>query len=776
MPCLPLRDALVFPHTNLSLFVGRQQSMNAILASMKQNKKIILVTQKDPSENNPALQELYEIGVMGKILQLLKLPDGTLKILVEGESVVKIMALKVEHDYLCVHCNFVLEAIDSRELIEKRSMSTLLLSLFKQYTQLSTKVTNDAFESISNIEFDEHYHHILLHNIASILEISVAEKQKILSAIHLKDQQQLMLNILKSEINLIKMEKKIKKRVKKQVDDSQREYYLIEQMKAIKKELGQDDGITEVSELQIKIDKKNMPKAIKNKLNLELKKLKNMPLISSESAVLRNYIDWVLMMPYKKTKLQYDLQAAKKRLDLDHYALSEAKERVLEYLAVYKRTKQIVGSILCFVGPPGVGKTSLCESMALAMNRKFIRIALGGVRDESEIKGHRRTYVGSMPGCIMQKICQSGYKNPVILLDEIDKIGHDSRSNPYSALLDILDSDQHVYFSDHYLEVEYDLSDVLFIATANSLDMPVPLLDRLDVLRIPGYSESEKTYIAQNYLIPKQFKKHGISLDELHISSDILKVLIQRYTKEAGVRNLNREIAKICRKFVRDDINQKTDGTKENCQLNLQNLEQYNGVAVYSFDLPKHDQIGVVHGLAWTQLGGEILNVEVVLLPGTGKLIKTGSLGEVMQESIQTSLSVVRSRANHLKYDANFLLHHDVHVHFPEGAIPKDGPSAGIAICTALFSVLMNHLVKANVAMTGEINLHGDILPIGGLQEKLLAAHRYGIKSVIIPYHNLKDLNKISDEVKTSFQIHAIKNIEDILDIALYPSSEKSLF
>ena len=761
LPLLPLRDVVVYPHMVIPLFVGREKSISALESAMANDKQVMLVAQKNASKDDPDETDIHEIGTVSTILQLLKLPDGTVKVLVEGGYRANIQEFKDEGEFFKAS----VEKVDIEELSEREAevLVRTVLSQFDQYVQLSKKVPTEVLTSLSNIEEAGR----LADTIAAHMSLKIEERQQVLEVSSERERLEQLMGYMEAEIDLLQVEKRIRGRVKKQMEKSQREYYLNEQMKAIQKELGDlDDAPNEFEELQGKIDKAGMSKEAKEKAEAELKKLKMMSPMSAEASVVRSYLDWMVNIPWKKrSKINNDIKRAKDVLDTDHYGLQEVKERILEYLAVQQRVKKVKGSILCLVGPPGVGKTSLGRSIAQATNRKYVRMALGGVRDEAEIRGHRRTYIGSMPGKLLQKMSKVEVKNPLFLLDEIDKMGMDNRGDPASALLEVLDPEQNSSFNDHYLEVDYDLSDVMFICTSNSMNIPGPLLDRMEIIRIPGYTEDEKVAIARNYLAPKQIELNGLGKEEITITDEVIQDIIRYYTREAGVRSLEREIAKLCRKVVKEKSLEVIEG---NVTIEVDQLEEYLGVRKFNFGLAEEaDQIGQVTGLAWTSVGGELLSIESVAVPGKGRQIKTGSLGDVMQESIQAALTVVRSRASSLGIAEDFHEKNDVHIHVPEGATPKDGPSAGIGMCTALVSVLTQIPVRADVAMTGEITLRGQVLPIGGLKEKLLAAHRGGIKTVIIPDENQRDLREIPDNIKADLEILAVKWIDEVLEIAL---------
>ena len=760
MPLLPLRDVVVYPHLVIPLFVGRTKSVKALEIASDKDKKIILVAQKSASKDEPDAKDLYEYGTVASILQMLKLPDGTVKVLVEGLSRVKIR--EVIDQEACFVARF--EELNIPEPKDKESLALMrtVFSQFDQYVKLNKKIPPEILTSLAAITDPGR----LADMIAAHLALKLEEKQTILETLKIKNRLDHLLKIMESEIDILQVEKRIRGRVKRQMEKSQREYYLNEQVKAIQKELGEQDEGADLDELEKRIQEAGMSKEALDKSTSEFKKLKMMSPMSAEASVVRNYIDTLIGLPWqKKTKISRELSLAEKILDEDHYGLEKVKERIIEYLAVQQRVDKLKAPILCLVGPPGVGKTSLGQSIAKAVNRKFIRMALGGVRDESEIRGHRRTYIGSMPGKILQSMSKVGVTNPLFLLDEVDKMGQDYRGDPASALLEVLDPEQNHTFTDHYVEVEYDLSNVMFVATANSMNIPEPLLDRMEIIRLSGYTEAEKLSIAMQYLLPKQLKMHGLKKSEISITSKVVRDIIQYYSREAGVRKLEQEISKICRKAVKELLSKKS---LKKVIVNSKNLEAYLGVKVYDIGLAsKKNQIGQVTGLAWTQVGGELLTIEAVVLPGKGKTIITGKLGDVMQESIHAAMSVVRSRAKKLGIPENFYEKNDIHIHLPEGATPKDGPSAGIGITSAIVSALTNISVRADVAMTGEITLRGEVLPIGGLKEKLLAAHRGGIKTVLIPEQNAKDLTEISDEVKNTLEIHPVRWIDEVLELTL---------
>ncbi|MDM3886787.1 endopeptidase La [Pseudomonas sp. BCRC 81390] len=765
LPLLPLRDVVVYPHMVIPLFVGREKSIEALEAAMTGEKQILLLAQKNPADDDPGEDALYRVGTVATVLQLLKLPDGTVKVLVEGEQRGTVERFSEVEGHIRAEVSLIDEA-DAAER-ESEVFVRTLLSQFEQYVQLGKKVPAEVLSSLNSIEEPGR----LVDTMAAHMALKIEQKQEILEIVDLPTRVEHVLALLDAEIDLLQVEKRIRGRVKKQMERSQREYYLNEQMKAIQKELGDgDEGHNEVEELKKRIEAAGLPKDALAKAQAELNKLKQMSPMSAEATVVRSYLDWLVQVPWKaQSKVRLDLAKAEEILDADHYGLEEVKERILEYLAVQKRVKKIRGPVLCLVGPPGVGKTSLAESIAAATNRKFVRMALGGVRDEAEIRGHRRTYIGSMPGRLIQKMTKVGVRNPLFLLDEIDKMGSDMRGDPASALLEVLDPEQNHNFNDHYLEVDYDLSDVMFLCTSNSMNIPPALLDRMEVIRLPGYTEDEKINIAVKYLVPKQVKANGLKKEELEVDVSAIRDIIRYYTREAGVRGLERQIAKVCRKVVKEHTGQKQVKVK----VASEQLEHLLGVRKFRYGLAEQqDQIGQVTGLAWTQVGGELLTIEAVVIPGKGQLIKTGSLGDVMVESITAAQTVVRSRARSLGIAADFHEKHDVHIHMPEGATPKDGPSAGIGMCTALVSALTQIPVRADVAMTGEITLRGQVLAIGGLKEKLLAAHRGGIKTVIIPEENVRDLKEIPENIKQDLQIKPVKWIDEVLQIALQYAPE----
>ena len=759
-PLIPLRDVVVFPHMVIPLFVGREKSNKALEAAMESGKQIMLVAQRSAAKDDPTESDLYSLGTVANILQMLKLPDGTVKVLVEGVRRAKLISMSGDGEYMSCQAESVSdEVVDGSDL---EAMRRAVLSQFEQYVKLNKKIPPEVVSSLAGIDDGGR----LVDTITAHLPLKVEQKQELLEVIDPKSRIEQLLSLLESELDIIQVERRIRGRVKRQMEKSQREYYLNEQVKAIQKELGDAEEGAELEELEKKIASSRMPKEARQKADSELKKLKLMSPMSAEATVVRNYIDTLVGLPWKKkSKISTELGAAEAVLDEDHFGLEKVKERIVEYLAVQQRVDKLKAPILCLVGPPGVGKTSLGQSIAHATNRKFTRMSLGGVRDESEIRGHRRTYIGSMPGKILQNMSKVGVRNPLFLLDEVDKMGMDFRGDPSSALLEVLDPEQNNKFADHYIEVDYDLSDVMFVATANSMNIPAPLLDRMEVIRLSGYTEDEKLSIVTRHLLPKQFKNHGISSDDLSISDAAIRDVIRFYTREAGVRNLEREISKICRKVVTALVIGKT---KKRTSVTPKNLDKFLGVKKFTFGLAeKQNQVGQVTGLAWTEVGGELLTIESVVLPGKGNIQRTGSLGDVMKESVEAARSVVRARSEGLGIDAEVFEKKDIHVHVPEGATPKDGPSAGIAMTTALVSALTNIPVKCEVAMTGEITLRGEVLPIGGLKEKLLAAHRGGITTVIIPSENEKDLVDIPENIKGTLKIAPVKWIDQVFDIAL---------
>ena len=767
LPMLPLRDVVVYPQLVIPLFVGREKSIQAIEKANNGDKKIFLVAQKNASKDEPAIKDLYKVGTVATILQMLKLPDGTVKVLVEGLDRANVIKFNEKGSYWSADISLV----PIKERKDKKTMAFMrsVFSQFDQYVKLNKKIPPEILTSLTAITEPGR----LADSIAANLTLKLSEKQNILETFDIRSRLDLLLNIMEAEIDILQVEKKIRGRVKNQMEKSQREYYLNEQVKAIQKELGEQDENAELEELEQKIKDAGMSEEGLEKCLSELKKLKLMSPMSAEASVVRTYIETIISLPWnKKSEINHDLNNAEINLDADHYGLEKVKERIVEYLAVQNRVGKSKAPILCLVGPPGVGKTSLGQSIAKAINRKFVRMALGGVRDEAEIRGHRRTYIGSMPGKILQNMTKVNSNNPLFLLDEVDKMGQDFRGDPSSALLEVLDPEQNHTFTDHYAEIEYDLSDVMFVATANSMNIPEPLLDRMEIIRLAGYTEQEKISIAHKYLIPKQFENNGLKRSELNITDRAVKDIVQFYTREAGVRRLEQEIAKICRKVVKAIASMKKP-TK--IVVSNKNIADYLGVKIYDIGLAaKKNQIGQVTGLAWTQVGGELLTIETVELPGKGKTILTGKLGDVMQESIHAALSVVRNRAKRLGIDELFHEKKDIHIHFPEGATPKDGPSAGIGITTAIISSLTGIPVRSDVAMTGEITLRGEVLPIGGLKEKLLAAHRGNIKTVIIPEQNAKDLADIPDEIKSQLEIIPTQWIDKVLEIALTRMPQQS--
>ncbi len=762
IPVLPLRDVVVYPHMVIPLFVGRKKSIEALDAAMRANKQIFLIAQKDAEQDDPGFDDLYRVGTLATILQLLKLPDGTVKVLVEGNQRSRVEAFDEFDDTIVAqvsplhdHCSGSDQELDI--------LMRTAISAFDQYVKLNKRIPPEVLNSLAGIDEPGR----LADTIAAHMSLKLEEKQAILEMTDVAARLEKLILLMESEVDILELEQRIRGRVKQQMEKNQREYYLNEQMKAIQKELGElDDTPNEIEELAEKIAKAGMPKEVREKTEAELNKLKMMSPMSAEATVVRNYIDWMISLPWKKrTKVSDDLKKAEEILDADHYGLEKVKERILEYLAVQQRVRKMKGPILCLVGPPGVGKTSLGRSIAKATNRKYVRMALGGVRDEAEIRGHRRTYIGSMPGKIVQNLVKVKSRNPVFMLDEIDKMAMDFRGDPASALLEVLDPEQNSAFNDHYLEVDFDLSDVMFIATANTLNIPPALLDRMEIIRLPGYTEDEKLAIAKRYLVPKQMKNNGLRPEEIHFSDGAILEIIRRYTREAGVRNLEREIASICRKVVKNLQSKPAKGT---IRITTRNLEKYLGVPRFRYGRAEEtNQVGQVTGLAWTEVGGELLTIEAVVVPGKGKQIYTGKLGDVMQESIQAALTVVRSRAEVLGIDPDFYHTKDMHIHVPEGATPKDGPSAGIGMCTALVSALTGIPVRCDVAMTGEITLRGEVLPIGGLKEKLLAAHRGGIETVIIPQENEKDLAEVPANIKQNLKIVPVRWIDEVLERAL---------
>ena len=765
VPVLPLRDVVVFPYMVIPLFVGRAKSIRALEEAMSGEKQILLVSQKNAADDDPQPENIYRIGTLATILQLLKLPDGTVKVLVEGTDRAKIVSFLPADEYLRAQVQVVASgAANDREL---EALMRSVSAQFESYVKLNKKIPPEILSTLASMDDPAR----LADTVAAHLSLKLEEKQDILEKADTRVRLEHLLGMMESEIDLLQVEKRIRGRVKRQMEKSQREYYLNEQMKAIQKELGDlsEEGGSELDELGRKIEKAGMPKDVRAKADAELKKLRMMSPMSAEATVVRNYIDWLVGVPWRKrSKITKDLKRAKAILDADHYGLEDVKERILEYLAVQERVGNSRGPILCLVGPPGVGKTSLGRSIAEATNRKFVRMSLGGVRDEAEIRGHRRTYIGALPGKIVQSLAKVATRNPLMLLDEVDKMAMDFRGDPASALLEVLDPEQNATFNDHYLEVDFNLSEVMFVTTANTLNIPAPLMDRMEVIRISGYTEDEKIHIASKYLLPKQIEKAGLKEGEMQVSQTVIRDIIRYYTREAGVRNLERELARICRKVVKELL---LDKKRTKIQVSDRNLDKYLGVRRFDFGkAEKENRIGEVTGLAWTEVGGELLSIEAVVVPGRGKLLITGKLGDVMQESIQAAMSVVRARSRALGIPADFYQNRDVHIHVPEGATPKDGPSAGIGMATALVSALTNIPVKATVAMTGEITLRGEVLPIGGLKEKLLAAHRGGISTVMIPAENEKDLQEIPKNVRDALTIKPVRWIDEVLAIALESS------
>jgi len=762
IPVLTLRDVVVYPHMVIPLFVGREKSIKSLDDAMENDKQILLVAQRSAEVDEPLAEDVFEIGTLATILQLLKLPDGTLKVLVEGVERVNILSMDTGDDYFTADISIfpVDHDYDERKV---DLLGRALVNLFDKYVNLNKKVPPEILSSLSGIDEPDR----LSDAIAAHLGLKVSDKQEILEITSVKERLEHLITLVEGEIDLLQVEKRIRGRVKQQMDRSQREYYLNEQMKAIQKELGdlEDAPANELDELVENLEKAKLPKEAKTKVKEELKKLKMMSPMSAEATVVRNYVDWMVGLPWsKKSKISKDLAKAQKILDEDHYGLDEVKERIVEYLAVQQRVKKLKGPIMCLVGPPGVGKTSLGKSLARATGRKYTRMALGGVRDEAEIRGHRRTYIGALPGKIIQSLSKVKTKNPLFLLDEIDKMATDFRGDPASAMLEVLDPEQNNTFADHYLEVDFDLSDVMFVATSNSMSIPGPLLDRMEIIRIPGYTEDEKLNIGKNYLVPKQFKENGVKKDEVNISDTALLSIVRHYTREAGVRNFDREISKICRKVIREHLL----GKKSKSSITARNIHKYLGVQRFDYGrADKKNQVGQVTGLAWTSVGGELLTIESVVVAGNGHVKSTGSLGKVMQESIQAAETVVKSRAAALGITQKQLKKKNVHIHVPEGATPKDGPSAGVGMVTAIVSSMTGIPVNADVAMTGEITLRGEVLPIGGLKEKLLAAHRGGIKTVLIPAENEKDLTEVPDNVTKGLTIEPVKWIDEVLEIAL---------
>ena len=760
LPVLPLRDIVVFPHMVVPVFVGREKSVRALEAVMRDDKQILLVAQKNAAQDDPGIDDLYQVGTVSTVLQLLKLPDGTVKVLVEGGKRAKIAAYKGTDPYFEAFSELAEEpATEAREL---EALARTVVAQFEQYIKLNKKIAPEVLVSINQIEEPAK----LADTVASHLNLKIAEKQELLEIVGVGPRLERVFAHMESEIGVLQVEKRIRSRVKRQMEKTQREYYLNEQLKAIQKELGEgEDGKDETAELEKKIKETKLSKEARDKAMAELKKLKTMSPMSAEATVVRNYLDWILSIPWKKkTKIRNDIEAAEKVLDADHYGLEKIKERIIEYLAVQSRSPKIRGPILCLVGPPGVGKTSLGKSIAKATGRNFVRMSLGGVRDEAEVRGHRRTYIGSMPGKVVQGMKKAKSSNPLFLLDEIDKLGADWRGDPSSALLEVLDPEQNATFNDHYLEVDYDLSDVMFVTTANSLRMPQPLLDRMEIIRIPGYTEDEKVEIAKRHLLPKVSEANGLKAGEWSISEDALRDMVRYHTREAGVRNLERELAGIARKAVKEIVSKKA----KKVAVNVKNLEKFAGVRKFRYgEAEAEDMVGVVTGLAWTEVGGEILTIESVVVPGKGATKTTGKLGDVMQESVSAAMSYVRSRAPSFGLKPTLFEKRDIHVHVPEGATPKDGPSAGIAMATSIVSVLTGIPIRRDVAMTGEITLRGRVLPIGGLKEKLLAALRAGVTTVFIPKENEKDLAEIPDSVKKGLTILPVSHVDEVISRAL---------
>ncbi|WP_076536983.1 endopeptidase La [Shewanella sp. UCD-KL21] len=761
LPVLPLRDVVVYPHMVIPLFVGREKSIRCLESAMEQDKQILLVAQREADLDEPTKEDIFDVGTVASILQLLKLPDGTVKVLVEGGQRAKVTAYTQEDEFFVVTAEY----LASEDLAEKEEevLVRSAISQFEGYIKLNKKIPPEVLTSLTGIEEAAR----LADTMAAHMPLKLEDKQSVLEMINVGERLEYLMAMMEGEIDLLQVEKRIRGRVKKQMEKSQREYYLNEQMKAIQKELGDlDEGQDEFEVLARKITEAKMPAEAKEKAEAELNKLKMMSPMSAEATVVRSYVDWMTSVPWsQRSKIKRDLSKAEAILDTDHHGLEKVKERILEYLAVQSRVKQLKGPILCLVGPPGVGKTSLGQSIAKATGRKYVRVALGGVRDEAEIRGHRRTYIGSMPGKVIQKMAKVGVKNPLFLLDEIDKMSSDMRGDPSSALLEVLDPEQNSAFNDHYLEVDYDLSDVMFVATSNSMDIPGPLLDRMEVIRLSGYTEDEKLNIAKKHLLTKQIERNGLKASEITIEDSAIIGMIRYYTREAGVRSLERELSKVCRKVVKMIL---LDKSVKTVVVDQDNLKSFLGVQRFDYGKAEsNNQIGQVTGLAWTQVGGDLLTIEATSVPGKGKLAYTGSLGDVMQESIQAAMTVVRGRAEQLGINNDFYEKRDIHVHVPEGATPKDGPSAGAAMCTALVSSLTGNPVKSDVAMTGEITLRGEVLPIGGLKEKLLAAHRGGIKVVLIPKENERDLEEIPANVIADLKIHPVRWVEEVLELAL---------
>ena len=772
LPLLPLRDVVVYPQMVIPLFVGREKSIQALEAAMEADKRVLLVAQREASQDDPDNADLYAMGTVADIMQLLKLPDGTVKVLIEGSFRADVIDIE-ENEAGYTQAHLIPRESEPLTSREQEALVRVLLNQFEQYVKLSKKVPNEVLNSLSGIEDPSR----LVDTICAHLSLKIGDKQELLEMDRVRDRIEHLMALIESEIDLLQVEKRIRSRVKEQMEKTQREYYLNEQMKAIQKEMGELDNVpNEAEKYEQAIKESGMPKEASDKATQELNKLKMMAANSAEATVVRSYLDWLIAVPWKKrTRVKHDLVKAQQVLDEDHYGLEEVKARILEYLAVQKRVRKMKGPVLCLVGPPGVGKTSLGQSIARATNRKYVRLALGGVRDESEIRGHRRTYIGSLPGKLMQRMSRAGVKNPLFLLDEVDKLGMDHRGDPASALLEVLDPEQNNSFSDHYLELDYDLSETLFVCTANSMNIPGPLLDRMEIIRLPGYTEDEKLAIARRYLLPKQLEANGLKEEELALNDDALLELVRYYTREAGVRELERQIAKVCRKVLRERLEaERTSKDKAGNKLQAQQvlsadqIETYAGVRRYSYGLAEQeDQVGRVTGLAWTSVGGELLNIESVVTPGKGRINKTGSLGDVMKESVSAAQTVVKARAQAYGIDPQRFENEDLHIHVPEGATPKDGPSAGIAMVTAIVSAYTQRPVRCDVAMTGEVNLRGEVLPIGGLKEKLLAARRGGIKTVLIPEENRRDLKEVPENIKGALDIRPVRWIDDVLAVAL---------
>ena len=763
LPVLPLRDVVVFPYMVMPLFVGRAKSISALDEAMNEGKQLLLVSQKQADLEEPTVDDVFDVGTIANIIQLLKLPDGTVKVLVEGQQRAKINQLNDGEDYFSAEVTPIETTFgDEKEL---DVVKAAVLNEFESYLQLNKKIPADVLGALQRIDDADR----LADTMAAHIPVTVRHKQSVLELADVQERLEYLLGMMESEADILQVEKRIRGRVKKQMEKSQRNYYLSEQIKAIRKEMDEgesEDTIDEVEQLRQKVEAAGMPADVREKVEIELQKLKMMSAMSAEATVVRSYVEWMLQVPWhKRTKVKKDIAKAQQVLDADHYGLERVKERILEYLAVQARLNKIKGPILCLVGPPGVGKTSLGQSIANATGRKYVRMALGGVRDEAEIRGHRKTYIGALPGKLIQKMAKVGVKNPLFLLDEIDKMSSDMRGDPASALLEVLDPEQNTTFNDHYLEVDYDLSDVMFVATSNSMNIPGPLLDRMEVIRLSGYTEDEKLNIAMRHLLQKQIERNGLKKGELTIEENAILDIIRYYTREAGVRGLEREISKICRKAVKNLL---VNPKVKSITVNSDNLHDYLGVKRFEFGkADTQNRVGEVTGLAWTEVGGDLLTIETASVVGKGKLTFTGSLGDVMKESIQAAMTVVRARAEKLGINSEFHEKRDIHIHVPDGATPKDGPSAGIAMCTALVSCLTGNPVRADVAMTGEISLRGKVLPIGGLKEKLLAAHRGGIKTVLIPKDNVKDLEEIPDNVKENLAIHAVETIDEVLGLAL---------